>query len=158
MKYIVMRNVEPEFIKFLGKNFSLKANFDKKGNKVGYDLQPDELNEFIDSLKQKKENKISEKSFSQAKRYNIMQKTCKERLILNYFYEKERISSLNSLSKNIFSDPEYNTYFKSNNKSQLTLALSNLIESGFILKVERGLYKITLEGTKIMKLINEDRF
>jgi hypothetical protein len=155
MKYIVMRNVEPEFIKFLKSNFLLKANFDKNKNKVGYDLPPKELNEFIDSLKHKKENKISEKSFSQAKKYNIMLKTCKERLILTYFYKKERISSLNSLSKNIFSDPEYNTFFKSKNKSQLTLPLSNLIEMNFISKIERGLYQINEEGKKIIELMNE---
>ena len=155
MKYIVMRNVEPEFIKFLKSNILLKPNFDKNKKKVGYDLKPNELFEFIDSLKQEKENKISEKSFSQAKRYNIMLKTCKERLILQYFYDKAQVSTLNALSKNIFSDSEYNTYFKSNNKSQLTLPLTNLIEMKYISKIERGLYKITLEGTQIVKLMTE---
>jgi len=154
MKYIIIRNVEPAFVKILKNIFSLTDRFDKSRNKVGYEIQFNEFNEFIDSSQLKKGKNISEKSFSQAKRYAITQRTCKERLVLGYFFHKERVSSLNSLAKNIFSDPEYQKFFKSNNKSQLQLALANLMTANYIQRVERGLYKITLEGVQIVELMN----
>jgi len=79
----------------------------------------------------------------------------KERIILLYLADLDRICSFQSICKEIFDNELYNEHFQSKSNAVITYNLKKLIDFGLILKIDKGIYSISDKGKVLAEMLKD---